>query len=189
MGDRAWSERWALRNVNTDIDRIKPIENVLAGSLSSFRITHASIDNLTHNDQPFGFNYSFESEGYAKNAGNLLLVRPRVIGSKSSGLLETKEPRQFRIEFEGPVFDVDTFDIGLPAGYEVDDVPPPVDADIGFASYHPKTEVRGNTVSYTRIFEVKELTVPVSKVEDLKKFYRTIAGDERNTVVLKPRSK
>jgi hypothetical protein len=27
--------------------------------------------------------------------------------------------------------------------------------------------------------------VPVSKTEDLKKFYRIIAGDERNTAVLK----
>jgi hypothetical protein len=38
---------------------------------------------------------------------------------------------------------------------------------------------------YTRTFEIKELSVPVSKTEDLKKFYRIIAGDERNTVVLK----
>jgi len=33
---------------------------------------------------------------------------------------------------------------------------------------------------------VKELTVPVSKAEDLKKLYRVIASDERNTAVLKP---
>jgi hypothetical protein len=46
--------------------------------------------------------------------------------------------------------------------------------------------VNGNVVDYTRTFEVKELSVPVDKAEDLKKFYRIIAGDERNTVVLKP---
>ena len=33
MGDRAWSERYALRKVANDKDRIKPIENLLAGSL------------------------------------------------------------------------------------------------------------------------------------------------------------
>jgi hypothetical protein len=33
---------------------------------------------------------------------------------------------------------------------------------------------------------VKELSVPVSKAEELKKLYRIIAGDERNTAVLKP---
>jgi hypothetical protein len=33
---------------------------------------------------------------------------------------------------------------------------------------------------------VKELSVPVSRADDLKKFYRIIATDERNSVVLKP---
>ena len=185
IGDRAWSERWRLRTVTKDTDRIKPIEDLLAGSLSLFHITHATVLNLSQTDRPFGFDYSFEAENYAKNAGGLLLIRPRVLGIKSSGLLETKEPRKFAIEFEGPSRDTDTFEITIPPGYEVDDLPPPVDADYGFASYHSKTELKGNVIDYTRTFEVKELSVPVAQAEDLKKFYRIIAGDERNTVVLK----
>jgi hypothetical protein len=90
------------------------------------------------------------------------------------------------VEFPGPERDTDTFEIAIPPGYEVDDLPPPVNADYSFASYHSKTEANGNTLKYTRTFEVKELSVPLSKVEDLKKFYRIIAGDERNTAVLKP---
>lgn len=186
LGERASSERWRLRTVTNDADRIKPIEELLSNSLTTFRITHATLVNLQQTDKPFGFNYSFESNNYAKNAGNLLLVRPRVIGNKGSGFLETKEPRKFPIEFEEPARDTDTFEITIPAGYAVDDLPPPVDADYSFASYHAKTEVKGNVVDYTRTFEVKELSVPVDKAEELRKFYRIIAGDERNTVVLKP---
>jgi hypothetical protein len=186
LGERASSERWRLRTITRDTDRIKPIEELLAGSLGSFQITHASLQNVQQTDQPFGFSYSFESPNYAKNAGNLLLVRPRVIGNKALGFLETKEPRKFPIEFEGPARDSDTFEITIPPGYVVDDIPPPVDADYGFASYHSKTVVTGNVVGYTRTFEVKKLSVPVSQAEDLKKFYRIIASDERNTVVLKP---
>ena len=186
LGERASSERWRLRTVAKDTDRIKPIEDLLANSLSSFHITRATLINLQQTDQPFGFNYSFESPNYAKNAGNLLLVRPRVIGVKGLGFLETKEPRKFPIEFEGPARDTDAFEITIPAGYVVDDLPPAVDVDLGFASYHAKTVVNGNVVDYTRTFEVKELSVPVSQAEDLRKFYRIIAGDERSTVVLKP---
>jgi hypothetical protein len=185
LGDRASSERGRLRAVTKDADRIKPVEELLAGSLSLFHITKASVLNLERTDQPFGFHYTFDAEEYAKNAGGLLLVRPRILGVKGSGLLETKEPRKFPIEFEGPSHDSDTFDITIPAGYVVDDVPPPVDADYGFASYHAKTEVSGNLIHYTRTFEVKELSVPVSRASELKKFYRIIAGDERNTVVLR----
>lgn len=189
LGDRAWSQRWALRTTTKDIDRIKPIEELLAGSISTFQITQAGVTNADKTDLPFGFKYSFEAANYAKNAGNLLLVRPRVIGSKSSGLLETKEPRRFSIEFEGLVQDTDTFEIALPPGYEVDDLPPPVDVDFGFASYRSKTDIADNAIRYNRTFQVKELSVPASKAEDLRKFYRIIASDERNTVVLKPTSK
>ena len=186
LGDRAWLERMQLRSVTNNTDRIKPIESLLAGSLSSFQIVRASLVNLDHTDQPFGFNYTFQSDNYAKTAGNLLLVRPRVLGNKSSGVLETKEPRTFPVEFEGPSRDTDSFDIALPAGYEVDELPPPMDVDYSFGSYHSKTEASGQVLHYTRALEIKELSVPVSKMDDLKKFYRTIASDERNTAVLKP---
>jgi hypothetical protein len=61
--------------------------------------------------------------------------------------------------------------------------------DYSFASYHSKTEVAGNAIRYNRTFEIKELSVPASKADDLKKFYRMVASDERNTAVLKPVSK
>lgn len=185
LGGRAWSERYALMKVTNDADRIKPIETLLSNSMSSFRITHASVANLQHTDQPFGFDYSFESDAYAKNAGGLLLVRPRVLGNKAFGYLETKDARKFPIEFEGPARDVDTFEIAIPKGYEVDDTPPPVDADFSFASYHSKTEVSGGVIRYTRTFEIKELSLPVDRADELRRFDRAITGDERNTVVLK----
>ena len=185
LGLRAFSERLQLREVAKDADRIKPIEDLLANSLSNFHITRATLVNFQQTDLPFGFRYSFVSDNYAKSAGNLLLVRPRVIGTKALGFLETKEPRKFPIELEEPTRDTDSFEITIPTGYTVDDLPPPVDADFDFASYHAKTVVNGNVVDYTRTFEVKQLSVPVAQAEELRKFYRIIASDERNTVVLK----
>jgi Domain of Unknown Function with PDB structure (DUF3857)/Transglutaminase-like superfamily len=185
LGDRATSERYRLESITDNGDRIKPIESLLSNSLSTFHITHAAYQNLKQTDLPFGWVYSFESQNYAKNAGDLLLVRPRVLGNKGLSILETKEPRIFPIEFQGPARDTDIFDIAIPAGYVVDDLPPAVDADYGFASYHSKTEVKDKVIHYSRTFEVKELSVPVARADELKKFYRIIAGDERNTVVLK----
>jgi len=186
VGDHAWGERWRLRTVTNSKDRIKPIEDVLGGSLANFQVTKASLINLDRTGQPFGFEYSFLSLQYAKSAGNLLLVRPRVLGVKGSGILETKEPRKFPVEFEGPERDTDSFDITLPPGYVVDELPPPTDADYSFASYHSRTQVTGNVLHYERSMEIKELSVPVEKMDQLKTFYRMIASDERNTAVLKP---
>ena len=186
VGDSAAHQRYALKSAKKETDKIRPIETLMARSFSSYRLTKASVVNLEQTDRPFTFNYSLVAENYAKSAGGLLLVRPRVVGNKSSDLLETREPRQYPVVFEGPSRDTDMFEITMPAGYEVDDLPPPVSAEYGFASYQSKAEVSGNVLRYTRTIEVKESSVPLSKVEDLKKLYRIIASDERNTAVLKP---
>src|SRR6266404_648781 len=155
-GDRASAQRYALKAVTKDTDRIKPVETLLAQSLSSYRLTKASIANLDQTELPFVFDYSLVADNYAKPAGNLLLARPRVVGLKSSDLLETKEPRQYPVVFDGPSRDTDVFEITMPAGYEVDDLPEPVSVEFGFASYHSKAEVNGNVLRYARTFEVKE---------------------------------
>ena len=188
LGDMGAYQRYVLSTTTQDKDRIKPIETSLSHSLASFQITKASIGNLHAQDQPFVYNYSFTADRYAKPAGNLLIVRPRVIGLKSSDILERKEPRKYPVEFDGPQKDLDVYEITLPAGYVVDDLPPPSDADYSFASYHSKTELQGNVLRYTRTYEIKELSVPTSKLNDLKALYRIIATDERNTAVLKPAS-
>ncbi len=61
MGDRAWIERWQLRTVTKDADRIKPIESLLAGSLADFQITSATLVNPTNSITHLDFKYSFLS--------------------------------------------------------------------------------------------------------------------------------
>jgi len=185
-GDLAAEVRARMKNVAKDTDRSRVIEDVLKQSLANFSLTKAGMGNLLDTSQPFLLNYSLVVQRYAKPAGDLLLVRPRLVGTKGRGFLETKEPRELPVIFDGPRKDDDTFEITMPAGYEVDDLPPPVDMDYSFASYHSKTEASGNKLKYTRTFEIKELSVPMSKMDDLRKFYRVISSDERNTAVLKP---
>ena len=115
------------------------------------------------------------------------MVRPRVFGSKSSGLLETEKPRQHPVEFEAPRRDTDVFEIQIPAGYVVDELPPSVDDDIGFAAYHSKTEATGQVLRYTRTYEIRTVRAAVDHVDELKRFWRAILNEERAVAVLKRR--
>lgn len=184
-GDMASEQRAAARASIQDTDRIKPIESVAANAFPSFEIVKATVANARANDRPYEWNYTVEVQHYAKPAADLLLVRPRILGSKTSSLLETKEPRRYPVEFEGPERDTDLFEIALPPSYQVDELPPPVNLDLGFGAYHSKSEVIGGTLRYSRTFEIRELSVPVSKAAELKNFYRVIGNDERNSAVLK----
>jgi hypothetical protein len=185
VGDLAAGQRFEMRSTTADSDRIRVVEAEAGASFATFQILKANVANLRAADLPLEWSYSVEVQNYAKSAGDLLLVRPRVLGSKSSGLLETKEARRYPVEFAGPRRDADLFEIAIPAGYEVEELPPPVNLDDGFASYRSKTEMVGRVLRYSRVFEIKELSVPVSKAPDLMHFYRAIANDERNSAVLK----
>jgi hypothetical protein len=184
IGDPAAAERNTLDLTAQETDRIKSIESVVAGSLPTFQLTKAAIANRMAPSKPLEWTYSLEVDQYARVTGGLLTVRPRVLGSMSTGLLETKEPRRYDIEFEGPRRDTDVFEITLPAGYIVDDLPPPVDEEHSFAAYHSKTEAVGRTLKYSRSFEVKTVSVPVAQADELKKLYRVILNDERMPAVL-----
>jgi hypothetical protein len=184
LGDMAAIERAEVDAATQDTDRIKPIEALMANSFATFQLTKATVGNLHVPSQPLQWDYVIEVDHYAKASGDLLMVRPRVLGTKSSGLLETKEPRRYDIELEGPRRDTDVFEIIVPNAYSIDDLPPPVNEDLGFASYHSKTEFVGHTLRYTRTFEIKSLSVPVARADELKQFFRTINNDERLPAVL-----
>jgi len=185
LGDAAADQRYTLSTAQQDVDQIKPIEGMLTHSLSTFQVLHASVGNLKVMEQPLIWKYTVEIPRYPRTAGDLMIIRPRVFGSMSSGLLETKEPRQHPIEFEAPRRNTDVFEITVPAGFVPDALPPAVNKDLGFVSYRSSTTFSGNVLRYTRTLEVKELSVPVAKVLSLRDFFREIEADERNSAVLK----
>ncbi len=184
-GDVAAMVRSAVDTTAVNTDQIKPIESLMAQSFPSFTLTSASIRNLHAHDQPLDWHYNFEVPMFAEASGDILTLRPCVLGSKASGLLETKEARENDVEFEGPHQDTDLFEISLPPGYVVDDMPQPLDIDYPYASYHSKTELAGRTLRYTRSFEIKQVTVPVARAAELKQFFRAILNEERAVVVLR----
>lgn len=185
VGDRAAEQRYALRTAKAETDRIRPVETMLAASLSSYQITKASVLDSRGSGGVFEWHYSIEASHYANTSGELLLIRPRVMGSKAIGILESKEPREHPIEFDAAERDSDVFEIRLPAGYLVESLPEPVDVDDGFAAYHSKTELVGHTLRYTRTYEIEKPSVPPEKAKELRALFRIITADERNEAVLK----
>jgi hypothetical protein len=185
LGGHGALQRAMLRSAQRDSDRVKPIERLAQASLTNFQVLEASVSNLHAEERPFEWKYALEVNNYGKPSGDLMLLRPRIIGSEAEGFLESKSTRVHAIEFPEPERDTDVIEIAVPAGYSVEELPPPVDIDDGFASYHSKSEYSGRTLKYTRTLEIKELSVPADKADMLRQFYREIATDERNFAVLK----
>lgn len=184
-GDRAGSQRYALRSAKLDTDQIKPVESNVGASFTNFRVLKATVGNLRAVELPFHWNYSLEAQDYAKTGGDLVLVRPRLMGIKASPLLETTEKRRAAIEFDETFRDTDIFEITVPPDYKVDELPPPVHTEAAFGRYDSKTEMNGRVLRYTRTFEIDQPSLPASQSEELKEFYRAVARDERAVAVFK----
>jgi hypothetical protein len=166
-------------------DRAKIIESFLGSFLPNFKLMKASVGNLNAHDQMLVLDYDFVVPNYAQTAGDLLLVRPRVVGEKARTILEEKE-RKYGIEFETAALETDLFELTLPPGYVPDELPRPLDIDYDFASYSSKVEmIGGNVLRYTRKYQIKDVMIPPARLGDLKKFFHQILTDEANTAVFK----
>jgi hypothetical protein len=170
---------------STSTDRTKQLEGFLGSFLRGFHLTRASADNVEKVGEPLTLHYEFTADRYAKTAGDLLVVRARVIGEKGSDVAEGDETRKLPVEFADTSLETDDFEIKLPPGYTVDDLPRPTKTETEFGSYASQTQMNGDAIHYTRTFQRKQVLVPVDKMDELRKFNRQIAGDERASVVLK----
>ena len=127
--------------------------------------------------------YDLQAEHYGSATGPLLMVRPRVVGSY--GMVFDHKKRHVPIDLKQTMQGHDEFEIELPAGYTVDELPDPIKLDVGFAAYESRTEVKGNTLHYTRTYTVRDVMLPAAKYKALQEFAGIVGADEESRVILK----
>ena len=83
--------------------RAEVFDRFLGNFLNNYHLAGATLGNLDQYDLNFSMDYKFVSAGYANSAGDLLFVRPRVVGDKYTGVLRLfaeHKPRKYPIEFD-----------------------------------------------------------------------------------------
>jgi hypothetical protein len=165
-------------------DRKKIIERLLASSLGNFQLDKYELVNANDIDQDLIIKFNFTAAHYAKNAGQMLLVRPRVLG-ELAGRWDANKPRHYAYEFPGRFLDRDTVEISLPDGFKVDELPDPAKVIFPFAEYVSKTESTEGMLKYTREYKQTATEVSMEQMDQLKKLFGQINLDEKNMAVLK----
>lgn len=165
-------------------DRKKVIEHMLGRTVANFQVDSFDVVNADDIEKDLVLRYKFTADHYAKNAGPLLLVRPRVIG-EMAGYYDASKPRHYAYEFETPFTRSDKVEISLPEGFKVDELPEAAKVSYPFGEYFSKTESVGNVLKYTRSYKMETPLIPLEKIDDLKKLFGQINSDEKNMAVLK----
>jgi uncharacterized protein DUF3857/transglutaminase superfamily protein len=165
--------------------RYKWIESSLSSHFRNFSLRSSELANVEDISKDLKASYELTAPKYAQVTGDLLLIRPRVIGQKSFDYLEEKKERKYPVEYEAARIDTDVFEIELPAGYTVDELPTAVHLDSGFAQYESSSTVENGILKYQRKFVVRQVEFPLERLGELKKFLRQVSADEQNSAVLK----
>jgi hypothetical protein len=159
------------------------MDHVLGEDLSSFKVADVKVENAEALNKDLTTTYAIEVGHYASAMGPLLTVRPRVLGEEAPPVDHTN--RKIPIDLRETMQARDDYEIELPSGYVVDELPEPVKVDLGFASYESATQVKGNVLHYSRTLTVREITLPAERYADLQKLSGLVANDEQSLAVLK----
>jgi hypothetical protein len=182
IGPEGGDFRWILK-MTDEKERREGWERYIAKTLPGVTLDGFSFTEPSDLDKPLEFHYKVTARQYSHQAGPLLLVRPRVVGSFARPFDD--KPRIYPIDLDATGRWRDSFDITIPAGYVVDETPDPVDLDLDFASYHSKVSAKGNLLHYEREYVVRQVEIPPTKAADFRRFESTILSDEKNAAVLK----
>jgi hypothetical protein len=182
-GANAANTRYRLLTAKENPEKV--LESFLGLFLGSFQLQDIQIENLENIDSDLVLRYRIRAQSYGKRLSNLLLLAPRVLGKHGNDVLENGKKREYPIALNYRMRQHDSFDIALPAGFAVDELPGGKDVQCIAGKYTSKIAVTGRTLHYEREFLQEVLEVPVEHLDELKVFYRAIAADERAKAVLK----
>jgi hypothetical protein len=159
------------------------MDRTIADDLTSASMSGLKVENVDALNKDLTTHFDLQAAHFASTSGGLLMVRPRVFGSYVLDV--DRKPRKVAIDLEETMQATDAFDIELPEGYVVDELPDPVKADFGFASYTSSTELQGRTLHYSRTYTLRAVTLPADKYADVQRLSSVIAADEQSLAVLK----
>ena len=182
FGDIADRHRRLFRT-GTEKEQREIFDRMLGRDLVNFSYDGLKVENAMELTKDLKMSYALKASSFARPAGSLLMMRPRVLGTDT---LETdKKARVYPIDLGAAREVKDDYEIELPAGYVADELPDPVKIDMGWASYESVSKVEDGKLHYTRTYVVRQVELPAEKYEEVQKLAGVIGYDEQSNVVLK----
>jgi hypothetical protein len=180
-GDPASTERYLYRSLSRD-EYARKLEADVQRQVAGARLTLGRVGNDPAGNQ-FEVILNIEAPGYAQTIRNrLLLVRPPELPRAGLPTL-TPGPRRHAIVLD-PREERDTFQLTLPEGVKVDELPQPHAMQTPFGRFSVTWRTSGTTVIRTLTLRLARTTLPPSANADVLAFMDAFRQADRLPVVL-----
>ncbi|HET8674252.1 MAG TPA: DUF3857 and transglutaminase domain-containing protein [Blastocatellia bacterium] len=159
-----------------------PARNLLPQA--SIDESSAVLSNLTNLGAPIELKYNFTAPQFVTRAGSRLLLRPLLLSHRDESL--TAAPRRSNMMyFHYPWSESERVIIEPPAGYEIEQLPDPVNIDIGAARYLATFTRLDQRVVYERRLMVNAITFTVDQYPTVKAFFDRVHQADRAVISFK----
>ncbi len=164
-------------------------ENVLKYLRNGFELPTYDIINFDYKQirQPIPEleeTIDLDVNGYAQVSGKRLFIVPNIL-SKSGVKVNVDSIRKFKIELDYDYLDVDTVQIKIPEGYEVESLPKPSTITSRFGEYQNGFSFEENTLVFTRMRSQNSGTFEPAVFQEIADYYQAIYKADRARVVLR----
>lgn len=122
------------------------------------------------------------ANNYASVSGKRIFVIPNVL-DRNDIKLKTDSVRIYNIDYDQSFKDIDTVDIQIPDGYNIESMPKDVAINNKFGNYEIHFKVDNNKIFCTRLYKRSEGMFPPSDYPDLVKFYDDMYKADRSRIV------
>ncbi len=143
-----------------------------------------TISNLTSATAPVELTYNFTVPQFITRAGSRLLLRPLLLTHRDESL--TAAPRRSNMMyFQYPWSESERVIIEPPAGYAIEQLPEPVNIDIGAARYQATFTRDERRIIYERRLMVNAITFTVDQYQTVKAFFDRVHQADSAVISLK----
>jgi hypothetical protein len=120
---------------------------------------------------------------YAQISGKRIFINPNILSRSRTKLMDDKD-RRLDVELKEEFKYVDSVQISIPPGYEMESKSTDLILKSKYGSYMNKMVLTGDKIIYYRQFEQYSGRFPANEYGDVVKFYNDIYDDDHSKIVL-----
>jgi hypothetical protein len=176
---------------DTTVKREETLKDEIKARMSSAEISNISIENFEDNTKPLVYTFNIRVPDYAQKTGKRLFVQPGFFEFGSKPVF-TSVTRTNDISFPYSWSELDSLQIQLPAGYELDNADAPAEVidqqKIGDLRISMTYSAAGNTLAYQRNFFFGaggNLIFPKESYDGIKRLFDNFYKADTHMVTLK----
>jgi len=186
-GLEAMYRRLDLRNSDEVARKISLEDHLKEQIPAASEVELTNKPDWSSSETPLLAEFNLKIPGWASGAGKRAVMPVGLFTAAEKRIFE-HENRIHPIYFEYPFEKLDDVSIELPAGWQVDSLPPAQNQDSHIVSYTLKTENDKGTLHVARKLNVDFLLLETKYYAALRKFFQIVRTGDEEQIVLQPGS-